>query len=31
MRTFHVGGTASVKQESQIVSKNEGTLQDFKL
>ena len=26
MRTFHVGGTASVKQESQIVSKNEGTL-----
>jgi len=22
MRTFHVGGTASVKQESQIVSKN---------
>ena len=26
MRTFHVGGTASVKQDSQIVSKNEGTL-----
>ena len=26
MRTFHVGGTASIKQESQIVSKNEGTL-----
>jgi DNA-directed RNA polymerase subunit beta' len=26
MRTFHVGGTASVKQESQIVTKNEGTL-----
>ena len=26
MRTFHVGGTASVKQESQIVSKNAGTL-----
>ena len=26
MRTFHVGGTASVKQESQIVSKSEGTL-----
>ncbi len=26
MRTFHVGGTASVKQDSQIVSKSEGTL-----
>ena len=26
MRTFHVGGTASIKQESQIVSKNEGNL-----
>ena len=26
MRTFHVGGTAQIKQESQIVSKNEGTL-----
>ena len=26
MRTFHIGGTASVKQESQIVSKSEGTL-----
>ena len=26
MRTFHVGGTASIKQESQIVSKTEGTL-----
>jgi DNA-directed RNA polymerase subunit beta' len=26
MRTFHVGGTASVKQDSQIVSKNAGTL-----
>ncbi len=26
MRTFHVGGTASVKQESQIVSNNEGIL-----
>ncbi len=26
MRTFHVGGTASIKQDSQIVSKNEGTL-----
>ncbi|MBD1139790.1 DNA-directed RNA polymerase subunit beta' [Pelagibacterales bacterium SAG-MED38] len=26
MRTFHVGGTASVKQDSQIVSKNEGVL-----
>ena len=26
MRTFHVGGTASVKQESQIVSKSEGVL-----
>ena len=26
MRTFHVGGTASVKQESQIVTKSSGTL-----
>ena len=26
MRTFHVGGTASVKQESQIISSSEGTL-----
>ena len=26
MRTFHVGGTASVKQDSQIISKSEGTL-----
>jgi len=26
MRTFHVGGTASVKQESQIVAKSSGTL-----
>ena len=26
MRTFHVGGTASIKQESQIISKNEGIL-----
>ncbi len=26
MRTFHVGGTASVKQESQIVSSSEGIL-----
>jgi DNA-directed RNA polymerase subunit beta' len=26
MRTFHVGGTASVKQESQIVTKSEGIL-----
>ena len=26
MRTFHVGGTASIKQDSQIVSKNDGTL-----
>ncbi len=26
MRTFHVGGTASIKQDSQIISKNEGTL-----
>ncbi len=26
MRTFHVGGTASVKQESQIISNSEGTL-----
>ena len=26
MRTFHVGGTASVKQESQIITKSAGTL-----
>ena len=26
MRTFHVGGTAQIKQESQIISKNEGNL-----
>ena len=26
MRTFHVGGTASVKQDSQIITKNEGIL-----
>ncbi|PDH18647.1 MAG: DNA-directed RNA polymerase subunit beta' [Pelagibacterales bacterium MED-G41] len=26
MRTFHVGGTASVKQDSQIVTKNNGIL-----
>ncbi len=26
MRTFHVGGTASVKQESQIITKSEGTV-----
>ncbi len=26
MRTFHVGGTASVKQESQIISSSEGIL-----
>ena len=26
MRTFHVGGTASIKQESQIVTKSSGTL-----
>ncbi len=26
MRTFHVGGTASIKQESQVVTKSEGTL-----
>ncbi len=26
MRTFHVGGTASIKQESQVVSNTEGTL-----
>ncbi len=26
MRTFHVGGTASVKQDSQIISNNDGTL-----
>ena len=26
MRTFHVGGTASVKQDSQIVSNNDGIL-----
>ena len=26
MRTFHVGGTASIKQDSQIVTKSSGTL-----
>ncbi len=26
MRTFHVGGTASIKQDSQIVSKSDGVL-----
>ncbi len=26
MRTFHVGGTASVKQDSQIISNNDGIL-----
>tara|TARA_B100000686_G_scaffold101165_1_gene108363 strand:+ start:714 stop:4877 length:4164 start_codon:yes stop_codon:yes gene_type:complete len=26
MRTFHVGGTASIKQESQITTKSKGTL-----
>ena len=26
MRTFHVGGTASVKQDSQIITKSEGVL-----
>ena len=26
MRTFHVGGTASVKQDNQIISKSDGTL-----
>ena len=26
MRTFHVGGTASVKQESQIVSSSAGKI-----
>ena len=26
MRTFHIGGTATIKQESQIVTKSEGTL-----
>ena len=26
MRTFHIGGTASIKQDSQIISKNGGTL-----
>ncbi len=26
MRTFHVGGTAQIKQESQIICKNEGVL-----
>ena len=26
MRTFHVGGTASVKQDSQIITKNDGVL-----
>ncbi len=26
MRTFHVGGTASIKQDSQIISKSDGVL-----
>ena len=26
MRTFHVGGTAQIKQDSQIVVKNDGIL-----
>ena len=26
MRTFHVGGTASIKQDSQIINKTEGVL-----
>ena len=26
MRTFHVGGTAQIKQESQVISKSEGIL-----
>ena len=26
MRTFHVGGTAQIKQDSQIITKNEGIL-----
>ena len=26
MRTFHIGGTASVKQESQIISSSDGIL-----
>ena len=26
MRTFHVGGTASIKQESQVISKTDGIL-----
>ncbi len=26
MRTFHVGGTASIKQDSQTITKSEGTL-----
>ena len=26
MRTFHIGGTAQIKQESQIISKHEGNL-----
>ncbi len=26
MRTFHVGGTASIKQDSQIITNSEGTL-----
>ena len=30
MRTFHVGGTASVKQESQIVSKTCRNSKNFK-
>jgi DNA-directed RNA polymerase, beta'' subunit/160 kD subunit len=30
MRTFHVGGTASIKQESQIVTKTDGVLKGYK-
>ena len=26
MRTFHVGGTAQIKEESQIISQNKGKL-----
>ena len=30
MRTFHVGGTASIKQESQIISKTDGIFKNYK-
>ena len=30
MRTFHVGGTASIKQDSQIVSNSEGKIKNNK-